>query len=193
MIRLATADDAERVREIYAPFCLPSSAVSFEIEAPSLTEMASRISNTLPNYPWLVFEDESGNVIGYAYAGQHKTRAAYNWSAEASVYLHEQARGKGIGRRLYRCLFDLLKEQGYFNVYGGVTLPNPASIGLHKSMGFKDVGIYEKVGFKNGSWHDVLWLVLHVQAHEATPVGPIPFSKLDPILIERSIAKSLLV
>ncbi|MBX9723222.1 MAG: GNAT family N-acetyltransferase, partial [Candidatus Obscuribacterales bacterium] len=107
-IRVATVADAAAVLDIYGPFCLPSSVVSFEIEPPSLSEIESRIAKTLESHPWLVCE-EDGRVIAYAYAGQHKIRPAYNWCAEASVYLAPEARGRGIGKKLYSELFDILR------------------------------------------------------------------------------------
>ncbi len=176
-IRVATVADAAAVLDIYGPFCLPSSVVSFEIEPPSLSEIQSRIAKTLETHPWLVYE-EDGRVIAYAYAAQHKIRPAYNWCADVSVYMAPEARGRGIGKKLYSELFDVLRQLGYFNVYAGVTIPNEASIGLHKSLGFEEIGVYKKTGYKAGGWRDVVWLSLDLQPHVEDPPPPKRFSDL---------------
>ena len=124
-IRMASTDDAASVAAIYAPF-VRDTAVSFEMVPPSANEMAERITKTLAIAPYLVSED-NGRILGYAYAGQWRTRAAYQWSTEVSVYLDPSAHGRGIGSSLYRVLLDLVRVQGYRMALGGVTLPNPAS------------------------------------------------------------------
>ena len=156
-IRLATEEDAEQIRAIYAPFCAPDSHVSFEFEVPTVEEIRRRIAGTLERHPWLV-RDDSGVVLGYAYAGAHSARAAYQWSVNVSVYIAEDRRGRGIGRALYTSLFACLRLQGYVNAYAGASLPNPASVGLHEAMGFEPVGVYRQVGFKAGTWHDTIWM-----------------------------------
>ena len=176
-IRVATPEDAKAIAGIYAAFCQPTSAVSFETVPPSAEEMQKRLIVTLKTYPWLVWE-QNGAVVGYAYADQHKTRAAYNWSVDVSVYLQESVRGKGIGKKLYQALFDGLKTLGYYNAYAGITLPNEASIALHKSLGFSLVGVYNNVGFKGGAWRDVAWFALKLQPYELNPPAPIKFSAL---------------
>ncbi|MBS1992634.1 MAG: N-acetyltransferase [Cyanobacteria bacterium SZAS LIN-2] len=176
-IRVATEGDAAAILAIYAPFCGPDSAVSFEIEPPSLDEMRSRIASTLPALPWIVAHSADGKLLGYAYAAMHKTRAAYRWSVDVTIYLGPDARRQGVGRRLYTRLFDILRGQGYVNAYAGITLPNEASQGLHRAMGFYEVGVYEQVGFKSGKWHDVIWLALRLQHHSETPAEPITFSE----------------
>jgi phosphinothricin acetyltransferase len=110
----------------------------------------------LEAFPWLVCVG-GGDVAGYAYASQHHERAAYQWSANVSVYIHAEHRGRGLGRALYAALFDILRAQRVHNVYAGITLPNGASVGLHEAVGFQPVGVYRSVGFKLGRWHDVGW------------------------------------
>src|SRR5215472_5470769 len=167
-IRSVTLDDARAVSEIYAPF-VSDAATSFETVPPDAAEVERRIKDKTPKYPWLVFEAD-GMVLGYAYGSEHRTRQAYRWSADVSVYTHERARKRGVGRALYRVLLDLLRRQGYFNAYAGITLPNPASVGLHEAMGFKPVGVYSRVGYKLGRWHDVMWLQLRL-SEEPGPRG----------------------
>jgi L-amino acid N-acyltransferase YncA len=123
--------------------------------------MGRRIEATLANWPWLVCERDR-QVLGYAYASRHRERSAYQWSCDVSVYVSASYRRVGIGRALYRSLFELLKLQGFRNAYAGITLPNPASVGLHESLGFKPIGVYQDVGYKLGAWHDVGWWELHL-------------------------------
>lgn len=119
--------------------------------------MGRRIESANRTHSWLVCEDR-GTVVGYAYACQHKPRQAYRWSCEVSVYLAPASQGAGVGRALYEELFDRLTERGYRMVVAGMTLPNEASVGLHRTLGFEEAGRYRRIGFKHGSWHDVAWV-----------------------------------
>ncbi len=148
-IREATGNDAAAVAAIYAPYC-DSSAISFEIEAPSPDEIRTRIEKVLPKYPWLVCETED-HVVGYAYASRHRERAAYRWTVDVGIYIADDQHRRGIGRALYCSLFSLIVQQGYFKAYAGITLPNDASVGLHLAMGFSEVGTYPAEGFKLGA------------------------------------------
>jgi phosphinothricin acetyltransferase len=156
---------------IYAPI-VTDSIISFELAPPSLAEMERRIASAESQWPWLVCE-RTGELIGYAYASQHRVRAAYQWSADTSVYVHPDARRGGIARSLYASLFEILALQGYYNAYAGITLPNPASVGFHESMGFTPVGVYRGVGYKLGAWHDVGWWARELQPHARDPAAPI--------------------
>jgi L-amino acid N-acyltransferase YncA len=175
-IRLATVDDAAQIQAIYAPF-VTDTVISFEYEPPSVDEMRGRIARVLAMFPWLVFERD-GDVLGYAYAGRHKERSAYQWSADVSVYLHPSIHRKGVGRALYTSLFRILYMQGYINLYAGATLPNAASVGLHEAMGFKLIGVHKATGYKFGAWHDVVWWCLPLREH--TP-DPLPPKSLDDV------------
>ncbi len=175
-IRMATENDAFAIRAIYAPFC-ESSAVSFEEGAPSADEMAERIRKITSRLPWLVLDDE-GRVAGYAYASAHRDRAAYRWSVDSSVYVSPAFPRRGPARALYTALFQLLREQGYFKVHAGITLPNPASVGVHEAMGFQYVGVYPAVGFKEGSWHDVAWYQLALRPASLHPLEPQAISSV---------------
>jgi L-amino acid N-acyltransferase YncA/ubiquinone/menaquinone biosynthesis C-methylase UbiE len=154
-IRLADGQDAAEVRAIYAPV-VESTAISFETTVPTVEAIASRILDRQPRYPWLVAEDDSV-VVGYAYAGRFASRAAYDWSVETSVYIDERARGRRVGTALYAALLEILTAQGYRQVMAGISLPNPASVALHESMGFVSVGRFSNAGWKLGQWHDVGW------------------------------------
>jgi L-amino acid N-acyltransferase YncA len=168
-IRLATLDDAPQVLAIYGPYT--ATPISFELAPPSIEDMRGRVAKVIPRYPWLVYVD-GGEVLGYAYASQHRERPAYQWSVDTSVYISQNAHRRGIGRALYTSLLAMLPLQGYVNAYAGVTLPNPGSVGLHEAMGFQPVGVYRQVGFKCGAWHDVGWYQRPLQQVASAP-GPL--------------------
>lgn len=169
-IRLATPDDAEQIGSIYAPH-VRDGATSFEIDPPTADAMRARIASFLDYAPWLVCE-RGGEIAGYAYAGKHRERLAYQWDVEVSVYVHEHARRAGVGRGLYVSLFRLMALQGFYNAYAGITLPNPESVGLHESLGFTPVGVYQGAGYKLGVWHDVGWWQLALQPRHDDPSPP---------------------
>jgi phosphinothricin acetyltransferase len=175
-IRLAFTDDAAAVASIYGPFC-ESTAVSFEYAPPSTDEIANRIRTITAQLPWLVLDDH-GVVAGYAYASSHRERAAYGWSVDSAVYVSPIHRRLGVGRALYTTLFQLLRLQGYFKAYAGITLPNSASTGLHEAVGFRLVGVYQGVGYKHGVWHDVAWHQIALQSERLNPDPPLPVSAL---------------
>ncbi len=162
VIRLATAQDARGVAEIYGPV-VAGTATSFESDPPDEAEMARRIQATLPQYPWLVCA-EGEFVAGYAYGSRHRARQAYQWSVETTVYIHAGYRGRGVGRALYESLLAILKAQGFGTAFGGMTVPNPASAGLHRAAGFEPVGVFHRIGHKFGAWHDVAWFERRLRA-----------------------------
>ena len=174
-INFATAEDAPAIAKIYAPF-VENTAVSFETIPPSADEVAKRIE-ALANVqlPWLVMKDDR-RLLGYAYAAKHRDREAYQWSVESSAYVDESARRSSVGRSLYTALFDILKRQGYQNVYAGTTLPNDPSIAFHKSLGFREIAVYRNVGYKLGKWHDVAWWYLRIGPHDIDPKQPVGLS-----------------
>jgi len=174
-IRLAEAADAEAVAAVYAPF-VTDSVISFEAEPPVPDEMRGRIAATTVSHPWLVCELDDV-VVGYAYAVAHRTRAAYRWSTDTSVYVDAVWHRRGIGRALYTSLLAILRAQGLVNACAGITLPNPASVGLHESVGFRPVGVYERIGHKSGRWHDVGWWQLALGAHAGEPDEPLPLAE----------------
>ncbi|MEM7199035.1 MAG: N-acetyltransferase family protein [Planctomycetota bacterium] len=185
-LRLALPSDAAALSAIYRPI-VEGTWTSFETEAPSPREMAERAAQALRFAPWIVVED-AGAVTGYAYACRHRERAAYRWAVEVSVYLDAAHRGRGLGRRLYAGLFDLLRLQGFVHAYAGITLPNPASTGFHQAMGFTSIGTYAKVGFKLGAWRDVQWLHLGLVKPPIAPAAPVPLPEMDPDAVERALA-----
>jgi phosphinothricin acetyltransferase len=151
-VRDAAEDDAEACAAIYAPY-VTDTAVTFEYEPPSPAEMGSRIAAA---HAWVVLED-GDRVVGYAYAGPYKERAAYRWTCEVSVYLEQGRRRGGGGRLLYEELFERLAGLGFRTLVAGMTLPNEASLGLHAALGFERIGVFRRVGWKHGQWRDVAW------------------------------------
>jgi phosphinothricin acetyltransferase len=179
-VRLADPErDAAAMAAIYAP-SVERGIASFEEQAPDAREMAGRVRMVLARTPWLVAERE-GRVIGYAYAGPHHQRAGYRWSVNISVYVDADHQGGGVGRGLYAELLDWLRRQGYLNVYAGITLPNPASVALHKAIGMRQIAVYERIGFKHGVWHDVAWFWLRLAEPDGAPPEPIPLPELAPL------------
>jgi L-amino acid N-acyltransferase YncA len=120
--------------------------------------------------------DDAGVIAGYAYAGRHRERAAYKWAVDTAVYIHDRYRRRGAGRALYVSLFNVLRQQGYFKACAGITLPNAASVALHEIVGFKPVGVYRGIGFKLGSWHDVVWYEAELQPEVSNPAEPKPLA-----------------
>ncbi len=170
LIRAASAHDAAACAAIYAPY-VSDTAITFETEPPSAEEMATRIAVASQSHAWLVCEDQ-GRVVGYAYGAAFYGRAAYRWACEVSVYLEPGRRRTGAGRALYEALFSRLAARGYRMAIAGMTLPNDASVGLHRAMGFEPVGTYRRIGFKHGAWHDVAWTQRALAAGEDPPAEP---------------------
>lgn len=169
-IRLASTADAGAIAAIYAPYC-DSTVISFEETAPTADEMARRIASIGATRPWIVLEDE-GAIVGYAYASAHHERAAYRWSVSTAIYIRRDRHRRGAGRALYTTLFALLRALGYCQATAGITLPNPASVGLHTAFGFAAVGVYRQIGYKMGEWHDVGWYQAEIQPGGVAPTEP---------------------
>ena len=169
-LRFALAADAVGIAAIYAPV-VRDTAISFELEPPTPEEIRKRIESTTAFFPWLVC-DCAGEVAGYAYASQHRVRAAYQWCADVSVYIGAAHRRRGIGYALYAALLDVLRAQRVYKACAGITLPNAASVALHERVGFTPLGVYRSVGFKLGGWHDVGWWELALLPAEGDPGRP---------------------
>jgi phosphinothricin acetyltransferase len=155
-VRRATPEDAAACQAIYAPY-VEDTAISLETEPPSVAQVRARLESSLATHDWLVLE-EQGRVVGYAYGSEHRTREAYRWACEVSVYVERGRRRTGAGRLLYDELFARLVDRGFLVALAGMTLPNPASEGLHRSLGFEEIGTWRRIGWKLGRWHDVGWM-----------------------------------
>ena len=174
LIRDATPErDAAACAAIYAPY-VSDSVISFEERPPTAHEFAGRIERPAQTHPWLVAQD-GDEILGYAYASLHRERASYRWATDVAVYVGRAHHRRGVGRTLYETLFPLLVAQGLRIACAGVTLPNQASVGLHEALGFQPVGVYRRIGFKRGAWHDVGWWQLELVADDGEPpteLGP---------------------
>ncbi|HEM6341183.1 TPA: N-acetyltransferase [Streptococcus suis] len=155
-IQSAQIEDAADLVAIYAPY-VENTAITFETVVPTVADFASRIEKTLKQFPYLVAVEE-GQILGYAYASTYYARAAYDWTVELSVYVSREVRGKGIGSLLYAALEEELTARGFKNFLACIALPNPASIALHEKRGYEQVAHFKKVGYKFGTWHDIVWL-----------------------------------
>lgn len=185
-MRLATRDDAAAIAAIYRPI-VEATTISFEESAPTDDEMRARIERTLTTYPWIVL-DQGDGVRAYAYGGRWRERAAYRRSVEVTVYVREDARGRGAGAAAYAALFRVLAAQGFRRAYGGITLPNDASEALHRAAGFTPVGVYHEAGFKLGRWCDVAWYERALSDSAAVPPPePIPLPQLAPAALARAL------
>lgn len=172
-VRAAIPDDAAGCRAIYRPY-VENTAITFEVEVPTVAEMAARIDSARATHEWLVAEDAAGQVIGYAYAHAFNPRAAYQWSAETSIYVDDVHRRSGAGRSLYTQLLRRLAERGYRRAFAGITQPNESSNAFHRSFGFRDAGLYRRVGWKHDSWHDVAWMQLDLLPTASLDGPPTP-------------------
>jgi phosphinothricin acetyltransferase len=183
-IRAATSEDAAAIAGIYAHY-VTASAVSFETEAPGPDEIAARMDSGANLYPWLAAE-EDGAVSGYAYGAAFRTRHAYRFTVETTVYLSAAAQGRGVGRMLYAPLLELLERQGFTQAIAAIALPNAASVALHERLGFRHAGTYGQVGFKLGRWWDVGLWQRALAASSDEPEEPLPLDAVTwPAAISR--------
>ena len=170
IIRQAACEDAEEILDIYRYYVL-HTAISFEWEVPSLEEFRGRIQKTLKKYPYFVAV-QNGKILGYTYAGPFVARAAYNWSAELTIYLAPEVKGQGIGRMLYETMEQALKNMGILNMYACIGDPivedeylTRNSEEFHAHMGFKKVGVFTKCGYKFGRWYNMIWMEKMIGTH----------------------------
>ena len=176
-IRFATPADAPAILAIYAHY-ITNSSITFEYDVPTVAEFTGRIQTIQGQFPYLVAEG-NGQLLGYAYASRHRDRMAYQWSAETSVYVHPNGHRRGVAHQLYTTLLDLLRRQGYYNAYAGITLPNAPSEAFHRRMGFDYIGSFANIGYKFGAWHSVAWFQLALQTHQPNPADPLPIHQLS--------------
>lgn len=179
-IRTAKISDAGALLAIYAPY-VESTAITFEYDVPSLSEFSERIRHTLEKYPYLVAE-EDGKILGYAYASPFKSRAAYQWAVETTIYLDREAKGKGIGRQLYAALENALQEMNILNACACIAhteqedeyLTN-ASMHFHEKMGYRLAAHFHQCGYKFGRWYDMIWMEKMLGVHANNPAEVAQF------------------
>ena len=175
-IRLATPKDGEAILNIYK-YYIENTAITFETEVPSVEAFEERIENTLSRFPWLVCEVDDV-VAGYAYASKHRERAAYQWSADLSIYVDEKYHRRHIAKALYQVLEETLRLQGYYTVFAGVTSPNAKSEAFHAAYGFDTVGVFENVGYKLEQWWGVKWFKYTLTDYQKKPTAPKAFPEV---------------
>jgi len=175
-VRAADPADAASIAAIYAPF-VTDTIVSFEITPPTAAEMGRRLAAGINAFPWLVCT-AGASICGFAFAGRHRSREAYQWCAEVSVYVDVRWQRRRVGRALYAALFAVLQAQGYRNLYAGIALPNDGSEAFHRSCGFEPIGVYRQIGYKRGAWRDVAWYGLRLGSDDGEPTPPAAFSEL---------------
>jgi len=181
MIRIARDDDADAIHAIYAPI-VRDSAITFETEIPTTETLRERMRAKLQHYPWLVWE-EADEVLAYAYAGRFRERAAYDWIAETSIYVHAAARRRGIARQLYDALLEVMRMQGINQAVGVITLPGETSVAMHEAMGFEPAGVWRQAGYKLGRWWDVGVWQKTLQAPRNPPTPLVHFAQIPPSVL----------
>ena len=189
-IRKASVSDAEELLDIYAPY-VEKTAISFEWDVPSVSEFRRRIENTLKKYPYLVAEKD-GEILGYAYTGPFVGRAAYDWAAEVSIYVKEDKRKTGVGRRLYQALEAVSQAQNILNLNACIGYPDEDdehltknSVQFHGHLGYEMVGKFHKCGYKFGRWYHMVWMEKIIGVHEDVPAPVIPFSQIGEETLEK--------
>ena len=171
-VRQATVQDLPRILEIYAPY-VKNTAISFEHTVPTLEDFTRRFLGITAQFPWLVWE-EDGTVLGYAYGSLPFERAAYQWSAESSIYLSPESCGKGIGKKLYTALEQCLQKQGYRKVYAIITTANEPSVAFHRAVGYRHTATMPDCGYKFGKWYGTIWMEKELNTWESPPCTPVP-------------------
>ncbi len=186
-VRLATPDDGAACAAIYGPY-VAETAISFETTPPTPDDMAARIARTIERTPWVVVEVD-GVVRAYAYGTRHRERAAYDWTVETTVYVDRAFARHGLGRAAMAAVVAILRAQGAHLLVAGVTLPNPGSVRLHESLGYRPIGEFEAIGWKRGGWHGVAWYALEIGARDAAPAPLVPLPALDASALEQALAQ----
>ena len=178
-IRPANLQDLPRILEIYGPY-VKNTAISFEYTVPTLEAFTQRFLGITAQFPWLVWE-ENGIVLGYAYGSLPFERAAYQWSAECSIYLCPEAWGKGIGKKLYAALEQLLQKQGYRKVYAIITTANEPSVAFHQAVGFRHTATMPDCGYKFGKWYGTIWMEKDLNTWDKPPREPVSICQLQDL------------
>lgn len=155
-IRIAALADTAAIAEIYREAVL-NGVASYEIDPPSLKEMQQRFSTiTSAGYPYIVATDADGAILGYAYASAFRTRPAYRWLVEDSIYLAPEARGRGVGKALLAELVERSTVLGFRQMVAVIGGAHPASVAVHRAGGFEHGGLMKATGFKHGRWLDTV-------------------------------------
>ncbi|MEN6327605.1 MAG: N-acetyltransferase family protein [Syntrophomonas sp.] len=183
-VKMATEADAEEILKIYSPY-VTDTAITFEYDVPSVAEFSRRIEDTLQMYPYIVILEDK-RIVGYAYASAFKEREAYKWAVETSVYIKQDYRGKGLGKKLYLTLEDILKHQNIINLNACIAYTSVddarldnTSMTFHKHLGYSKVAHFTKCGYKFGTWYDMIWMEKMLREHPSTPDPVIPITEIE--------------
>lgn len=183
-IEKATEADAPGLLEIYGPY-VEQTAISFEYEVPSLEEFRGRIRSISQKYPYLKAVDDQGRILGYAYAAPFKSRAAYDWAVETTIYVRRENRGGGLGRALYQALEASLKAMGICNLNACIACTEKEdahltndSMAFHRHLGYAPVGIFHRCGYKFDTWYDMIWMEKLIAPH-TSPQSPVRFGQWE--------------
>ena len=183
-ICMARQEDAAALLDIFTPYVL-QTAVAFNYEPPTLEEFSATMADRLRRYPYLVAR-RGKEVVGYAYASPFKTRAAYDWAVETSIYVKQGQTGTGCGRRLYEALERILKAQHILSMYACIACTDREdkhltsnSPDFHAHMGYELTARFPKCGSKFGKWYDMIWMHKEIGPHTDTPLLVIPVTEVD--------------
>ncbi|MFS8111926.1 GNAT family N-acetyltransferase [Rhizobium jaguaris] len=155
-LRNATPTDLPFITAIYRDSVLNGTA-SYEIIPPNEEEMEGRFQAIRDKgYPYIAAEDEDGAFLGYAYASAFRSRPAYRWMVEDSIYLAPAARGRGIGKALLATLVETCQTLGFRQMIAVIGGAHPASVALHRAAGFTETGLLKGTGYKHGRWLDTM-------------------------------------
>jgi len=176
-IQMAKESDAEKILAIYAPY-VTDTAITFEYTVPTIETFRARMKKTLSKYPYLVAV-QNEEILGYAYASEFKNRAAYDWAVETTIYVKQDSRKSGAGKKLYLAMEEVLKRQNICNLYACIAYPNPGSIGFHEHLGYQTIGHFSKCGYKFETWYDMIWMEKMIAEHMIYPQPFIPITELD--------------
>ena len=184
-IRIANLSDALAISEIYKPY-VEQTAISFETIPPNENDIKNRITNVLKKHVWLVYEIDE-EVVAYAYSAAFRERKAYQWIAEASVYIDQIHQRKGIGSKLYSALHKIMTIQGYTNSYAGMTVPNEASRNFHLSLGYESLAYFQDIGYKFGKWHSTEWFSKTLNSKTNDPSDPLSIDEISTSELNKAL------
>lgn len=177
MLRIADEEDIDSILAIYEPY-IRNTAVTFEFQSVTKEIMLERMRNIKKQFPYLVSVMD-GHIAGYAYCSKYLEKEGFSWDCEATVYVDERYHNKGVATKLYNALIQIVYEQGYYNIYSLICIPNEGSVKLHKKFGFKEVGVYYNTAYKLGKWRDLLVMEKNLRPYELEPCKPKPYAELD--------------
>lgn len=187
-IRLATVEDIGRIKEIYTPY-VENTVLNSEYKVPTMNELVERFELVTKDFPWLVCEIE-GEIAAYTYASKPFKREGYKWTAELSVYTDSKYHGKRLASALYESILEILKLQGYYNIYACVLSVNEGSAKFHERHGFKTISIFPKMVYKHNQWIDIMWMGLNVREHDENPKAPITIWDVDKEILDGIFKKN---